>query len=183
MAFDRLDFRSTTAPPVGAGSVRVTVPTVEAPPIRVVTVVEIVLIATVAGSIVRVAVSTTLLAVAVIVAVVTEFTEAVVTENVVDVAPAATLTDAGTTASEVLDLRVTVVPPEGAAVGNVMVPWLAAPEITVDGDRETVNTDCSICVFNPEKMMGPHPVSVSQPIPAFDCTPFGKVPFVPEVTS
>lgn len=100
------------------------------------------------------------------------------------VAPAATVTDAGTVATAVLELeRVTTAPPVGAATSKVIVPVLAIPPETDVGDRLTEDTPFSICASQPVIMIGPHPESVSHPVPALDTTPFGSVPFVPEVTS
>jgi hypothetical protein len=51
--------------------------------------------------------------------------------NVVDLAPAATVTVAGTVNAEVRELaRLTTSPPAGAALSNVMVPVLVAPLFT-----------------------------------------------------
>ena len=60
-------------------------------------------------------------------------TERVVTLNVAVVFPAATITEAGTVAEELLLARVTVKPPDGATPVNVMVPVPDDPLVTLDG--------------------------------------------------
>ena len=111
-------------------------------------------------------------------------TESDVAVNVAVVAPAATVTEAGTVAAEVFELdNVTTAPPVGAATCKVTVPVLVAPAVTEVGVSATEETPFSIAACKPEKMIGPQPESVSQPVPASDTTPFGNVPFVPEVTS
>jgi hypothetical protein len=60
-------------------------------------------------------------------------TDRVVTLNVAVVFPAATTTEAGTVAEELLLARVTVKPPDGAAPLNVMVPVADVPLVTLDG--------------------------------------------------
>ncbi len=65
-----------------------------------------------------------------------ELTVVVVTENVAVVAPAATVTLAGTVATAVLLLvSVTTAPPEGAALLRVTVPVEEVPPVTVAGLR------------------------------------------------
>ena len=85
-------------------------------------------------------------------------TELVVTEKVADVAPAATVTLAGTCAAVVLLLvRVTVAPPVGAAALNVSVPVEEVPPVTVAGltatdDKVTVEAGgvtVNVAVFVP----------------------------------
>ena len=69
-------------------------------------------------------------------------TELVVTEKVADVAPAATVTLAGTCAAAVLLLvRVTLAPPVGAAPLNVTVPVEELPPVTVAGFTATDDKD------------------------------------------
>jgi hypothetical protein len=72
----------------------------------------------------------------------TRFSEVndVVTVNVAVVAPAATVTDAGTEAFELDDVSVTVCPPAGAAPLRVTVPIELAPQTTVLGLRVTEAT-------------------------------------------
>src|SRR5215472_5215828 len=63
-------------------------------------------------------------------------TALLLTVNVAEVAPAATVTEAGTVAAAVLLLvSVTTAPPAGAAVPSVTVPVLPAPPVTVPGLR------------------------------------------------
>ena len=68
-----------------------------------------------------------------IVATVAVVTVTVVTVNVAVVAPAATVTVAGTVAAPVLLDSVTTAPPAGAALVNVTVPVAAAGPTTLDG--------------------------------------------------
>lgn len=77
------------------------------------------------------------LRVAVIVAVESTDTLLVVTVNVAVVAPAATVTEAGTVALALFDDSETVAPPAGAAVASVIVPVDGEPPLTVVGLRET----------------------------------------------
>ena len=72
-----------------------------------------------------------------IVAVIAAVTELVVTVKVAVLAPAAIITLLGTFALDVLEVRVTVVPPAGAAVGLVTVPVALVPPTTVVGDSVT----------------------------------------------
>ena len=72
--------------------------------------------------------------VAVMLACVGTVTALVVTANVFVVAPAATVTEAGTVAALVLLLvNVTTAPPAGAALVSVTVPVLGAPPISTEG--------------------------------------------------
>ena len=67
--------------------------------------------------------------VALIVAVVVALTAAVLTVNVADDAPAATVTDAGTVADGLLLARVTTVA-DGAVALSLTVPWTEFPPLT-----------------------------------------------------
>ncbi len=116
-----LEVRLTTLPPVGAATLRVTVP-VEVVPPRTVVGLRLTEVARI-GVTVRVAVLATALAVAVIVEVALVAVTSVVIGNVAEVAPAATVTEAPTVATVVLlDVRVTTWPPVAAGMFRVTVP-------------------------------------------------------------
>jgi len=77
-----------------------------------------------------------------IVSVDVEFTPKVLIVKVALVAPAATVTVAGTVARFVLLLRrLTVVPPAGAGPVSVTVPVEGEPPTTEEGDRERLRTE------------------------------------------
>jgi hypothetical protein len=79
---------------------------------------------------------------------VTLATALVITENVAVVAPAATVTLAGTCAAVVLLLvNPTVAPPVGAAPLNVTVPVDDVPPVTLVGFRETEDNDTAAAGF------------------------------------
>ena len=59
----------------------------------------------------------------------------VVTVNVADVVPAATVTDDGTVADELLLVRVTIAPPVGAALVSRTVPVTEVPPATLEALR------------------------------------------------
>lgn len=65
-------------------------------------------------------------------------TAMVVTVNVAVLAPAATVTEAGTLALVMLDLSATTSPPVGATPFRVTVPVEGVPPTTEIGDRETL---------------------------------------------
>src|SRR5437762_3469446 len=67
------------------------------------------------------------------VAIVPAVTVVVATLNVAVVAPAATVTEAGTVAAVLLLASITTAPPAGAAALSVTVPVLFAPPVTVAG--------------------------------------------------
>ena len=71
-------------------------------------------------------------------------TAVVVTLNVAVVAPAATVTLAGTVADALLDASVTTKPPAGAAADKVTVPVLDTPPATDVGFKETELSDAAV---------------------------------------
>src|SRR6476660_3741363 len=100
------------------------------------------------GFTVSVAVLVPLLYVPVMVTEVTLATALVLTENVAVVAPAATLTLAGTCAAVVLLLvRDTVAPPVGAAPLSVTVPVDELPPVTLVGFTATEDRDTDAAGF------------------------------------
>ena len=128
----------TTAPPAGAGLLRVTVPVAVLPPQT-----EVGLIVSdwsvtfdAGGLTVRVAVRVMPPAAAVIVTLVTLETGFVATMKFALVAPAGTVTLLGTVATLVLLLlRFTTNPPDGAGAVRVTVPVLLLPPTTLVGFR------------------------------------------------
>lgn len=80
---------------------------------------------------------------AVITAGVLATTDVVLMANVAVVAPAATVTDAGTTAAAELLVSVTTTPPAGAGDPSVTVPVAAVPPLTLTGFTLTVDNDPS----------------------------------------
>jgi hypothetical protein len=134
-----LEASLTTAPPVGAGASRVTVPTEVFPPIT-----ESganVTLASVADAVMlSVAVADTVPSVPVIVEVVAAVTAVVVTVKVFEVAPFGTVTLAGTVADELLDAKVTTVPVDPAGPVKVTVPVEDFPPKTVEGASITLSS-------------------------------------------
>lgn len=123
--------RVTTAPPAGAGPVKVAVPVEDVPPI---TDVGFTLMALRVGAVTVNVVVRVLPRVAETVGEVFEATGLVVTVNVAEVAFAATVTLAGTCAAAVLLLdKLTTVPPEGAGPVIRTVPVEEVPPITEVG--------------------------------------------------
>jgi len=101
--------RAMLTPPTPAGPLSVTVPSELVPPTTELGTSEIP--DKVPGLTVRIAVLLTLPRVAVIVGEDMAFTPTVVIVNVAEVCPAATVTVAGTEAGELLELRLTTIPP------------------------------------------------------------------------
>jgi hypothetical protein len=131
-------------PPAGAAEVSVTVPVLDVPPVT-----DVGFKATVlsTGAVIpRDADWLTPPSVAEIVDAVLAATAVVVTVNVAVVAPAATVTLAGTVADALLDASVTTKPPAGAAADNVTVPVLDAPPATVVGFNVTDVSDAAVIV-------------------------------------
>ena len=126
-----LDASVTTAPPVGAARLSVTVPVTLTPPVAAVTLVVRVEIAAAGGVTVSVAVPLEPFVDAVIVTAVFTATVPAVIVNVAVFAPAGTVTLTGTVATPVLDeLSVTTLPPTGAFVDSVTVPVVVAVDAT-----------------------------------------------------
>jgi len=127
----------TTAPPAGAGPLRVTVPVAVLPPHTVVGLIVSDWSVTLGeGLTVRVAVRETPPAEAVIVTLVALETARVETVKFALVAPAGTVTVLGTVATFVLLLlRFTTNPPDGAGAVRVTVPVLLLPPTTLVGFR------------------------------------------------
>jgi hypothetical protein len=124
--------RVTTAPPVAALPVSVTVPVDGLPPVTLVG--ERVTVVSAAGVTVSTAVLVTPERTAEIVTEVDDATPSVVTVKVAVVAPAATVTFPGTVAAAVLELEsVTTTPPVGAAAVKVTVPVEELPPTTLAG--------------------------------------------------
>lgn len=122
---------ATTCPPTGAGSAKVTVPVVPYPPVILDGLNETV--AGTTGRTLRVPVTVTPFAAAETVAVLGADAIVVVTVNEADVAPAATVTAAGTVTPAVLLDNATDNPPEGAGPTRATVAVAFCPPTTLDG--------------------------------------------------
>jgi hypothetical protein len=125
--------RLTLAPPEGAAPVNVTVPVELFPPLTLVgfSVSDESVTLPLAGVIVSDAFCELLPRVAVITAVVVLVTDVVVTGKFADVEPPGTVTVLGTLALELLLLKLTTLPPDGAAELNVTVPVELFPPTTL----------------------------------------------------
>ena len=119
-----------------AGALRVTVPVVEVPPTTVAGLTETVLKASAGGCTVNVVLRLTELYAAPIVAVALALTLTVVMVKLALVCPAATVTDAGTTAAELLLVNVTTLAAVAGAL-SVTVPEAEVPPTTVAGFTAT----------------------------------------------
>ena len=133
--------RVTLAPPAGAGWVRVTVQMLEAFEPRLVGLHETAATDTEGATRLTGAVAELLLYVAVTVELALLLTVAVVTLNVADVAPAPTVTDAGTFNVALVSDSATAAPPVGADWLRVTVHVLEAFEPRLVGLHETADTD------------------------------------------
>jgi hypothetical protein len=134
VALALLDERLITVPPGPAAPLSVTVPIADVPPRTEVG--ETLMPASVAGVIVSVAVSVTLPSKAVIVAEVLADTAVVEIVKVADVAPAKTVTEAGTVPLALPEDRLTSVPFGPAGPLRVMVPVDGFPPVTEVGETE-----------------------------------------------
>jgi hypothetical protein len=123
-------------PLLGAGPLRLTVPTEELPPVSLAGVIETDM--RVGGRTVRAAVWFIPLEAAVMTTEVDALTAEVATANVALVAPAGTVTESGTAATEgsLLD-KETTVPPLGAGLVKVIVPVEELPPVTLVGLSES----------------------------------------------
>ncbi len=140
-------FRSTTAPAAGAGPLRVTEPVTAVGDPPTTTLGDTETLCSAMGWIFSVAVCEVLPNVAVIVADVAADTAEVVIVKFADVAPAGTVTLVGATALELLDDKVTTVPPLVAAPLNLTVPVDVPPPPTEVGDRlKPVNVMAGVTV-------------------------------------
>jgi hypothetical protein len=145
---DTLLERETTAPPLGAAPLSVTVPIDVDPPFTVAGLSATEDSATaVAGFTVSKVVSVVPPYEAEMVTGVTTVTELVVTVNVALVAPAATVTLAGTAAPDALLERETTAPPLGAAPLSVTVPVDDDPPFTVAGLSATEDSAAAVAGF------------------------------------
>ena len=133
VALALLDDTLMTVPPVGAGPPSVTVPVADRLPTNVVG--ETVSPVKPAELTVRVAVFVTVPSTPLMVAVVEFATADVVMVNVAEVAPAATVTLDGTTALELLEVKLTTSPPVGAGPLKVNVPVDELPPWSEVGER------------------------------------------------
>ena len=138
VALVELDASEMARPPVGAAVPMVTVPVEDAVPTTLVG--DKVTLTSAGGLIVNVADCDELLAVPVMVADVTVATDLVVTVKVVEVAPAATVTDAGTTALALLEARLTTTPDGPAGPLRVIVPVDDVRPVTAAGLKDTLET-------------------------------------------
>ena len=132
-ALVELEVRATAIPPLGAGLPRVMLPVAGDPPISDVG--ATLSAVTVGATTVKVVLAVTPCKDPEIVAVVVLETPTVLTINVAEVAPAGTVTFAGTVALVELELRTTMVPLVGAGPLSVTVPVDVPPPVTSAGDN------------------------------------------------
>lgn len=140
----------TENPPAGAAAVNVTVPCADAPPATLVGFTETADRAAGAGggATVSAAERVTPPKVPVMVADVDAVTATVLTAKVALVLPAATVTFAGTAAALELLVKFTTIPPDGAALVSLAVPWELLPPTTLVGlsvIADSVGADVRAC--------------------------------------
>lgn len=133
---DKFEVRVTTAPPAGAGPVKVTVPVEFAPPATLVG--DTLIVDSFAAATIRVLVFVVDPNVAEMVTVSFDACALVAILNVAVVLPAGTVTEAGSVTSEALELSAMTAPPEGATPVSVTVPTEGEPPIRELGANESV---------------------------------------------
>jgi hypothetical protein len=129
-----LSERVTTAPPAGAALLKVTVQVEEAPEVREVGLQER-LVGTVLVTRLKEKVTEEPEREAVMMAVLSAVRVAAVAEKAAEVAPAATVTEAGTVSAALLSERVTTAPPMGAGLLRATVQVLEEPEVREEGEQ------------------------------------------------
>src|SRR5580704_11999443 len=154
VAADALLERETIAPPLGAAPLSVTVPIDDVPPL---TLAGLRVTEDSATAVAGFTVSKVVWVVppyeAEMVTGVAAVTALVVTVNVALVAPAATVTLAGTVAADPLLERATTAPPVGAAPLSVTVPVDGAPPLTVAGLSATEDSAAAVAGFTVSKVV------------------------------
>ena len=141
------------------GPLRVTIPVEDVPPVTEVG--DTVSVASVGGVMVSVAVCFTEPTVAVTTADVVVETAEVETVNVAVFCPDGTTTFAGTIAAELLELKVTVVPLEGASPVRVTVPVEVVPPETEVGERDRFAKSGGVIVKLAEADADPDPAVIT----------------------
>jgi hypothetical protein len=175
----------TANPPAGAADVNVTVPWADVPPVTLVGLTETADSEAGGGGGVTVSVAVFVAPpyAPVIVTGVDAPTALVVTLNVALVAPAATMTLAGTVATAVLLLdSVTTAPPAGAALVSVAVPCAALPPTTLVGLSAIAESDGAVdAVLGVKRMAVDHAPAVPaelMPRTRHQCRTFANPPVV-----
>ena len=149
----------TTAPPVGAARLRVTVPITATPPVAAETLVVMAKRVAAAGVTVTAAVTVDPSVEAVMVAFVLATTVPAVTVKVAVRAPAATVTETGTLATAAsLDERITTFPPTGALLERVTVPVVVPRLATLVAANVTLDT-CGPRMLSVDLRLTPYTVA------------------------